>query len=840
MAKLKAKKPALMRRTRPAVAHASDENHDSEITIPSILPVLPLSDVVVFPFMVAPLLVTSKSSIQLIDEVVAGNRLLTLALQLKPDTEDPTSKDLHDFGCIARVLKMLKFPDESVRILVQGLKRVKIAHFETDEPYIRARVTPVDDILENNISMEALARNATKQFQEIITLSPNLPDELKVALLNMEDSGKLSDLISANLTISLTDKQGFLEMPNVKERLHRLSGALQKEVEVLQLGSELQTKVSNAMSKSQREYFLREQIRQIQKELGEGEGSSPDLKELRERIDRAAMGDEARTVAIKELDRLTNIPNASAEYTVVRTYLDWLITMPWRTSTEDQLDINRARRILDADHYGLRKVKERILEHLAILKLKPDKKGPILCFSGPPGVGKTSLGMSIARALGRKFIKMSLGGVRDEAEIRGHRRTYVGALPGRIIQGLRKAESNNPVFILDEIDKVGNDFRGDPSAALLEVLDPSQNFAFSDHYLELPFDLSRVLFITTANWLDPVPAALRDRLEVLELPGYGDEEKLRIATDYLVPRQREEHGLKPCQIQIPAKTIGRLISDYTHEAGVRNLEREIASLCRKVGRQIVEGKRKRLSVQYGDLREMLGPERYFLDLAERTSETGVATGLAWTPAGGEILFIEASRTKGKGNLTLTGSLGEVMRESAQAAWTYVRARASQLHIPQDDLEKIDIHIHIPSGATPKDGPSAGVTLAVALASLLTRRRVLPYIALTGEISLRGKILPVGGIKEKMLAAVRSGIRTVIFPDKNKRDLEEIPKEIRRKLNLCPVKTIGEAIDLALEKEIRVEKKPHHSLFEDHTRSRHDGDRDNVGVIGGNLRESADQ
>ncbi|MBI4024110.1 MAG: endopeptidase La [Verrucomicrobia bacterium] len=795
-AKVEIPSPAPERNGAIAEDASSKETVSESGIFPSLLPVLPLSDVVVFPFMVAPLLVSAKSSIRLIDEVVGSNRLLALVLQLKPDIEDPAPKDLYEFGCAARVLKMLKFPDESVRVLVQGLKRIKIARYETDSPFLRAQIVPMNDQIEKSIEAEALARNAAKQFEQIITLSPNLPDELKVALLNMDDPGKLSDLIAANLSIPLQEKQKFLETASVKSRLSRLSSLLQKELDVLQLGSEIQNKVSTALSKSQREYFLREQLRQIQKELGESEGGG-ETAELRDKVEKAQMPEEVKKIAVKELDRLGAIPSVSAEYTVVRTYLDWLIAMPWSKRTEDQLDIARAHRILDADHYGLKKVKERILEHLAILKLKPDKKGPILCFAGPPGVGKTSLGMSIARALGRKFVRISLGGVRDEAEIRGHRRTYIGALPGRIIQGLRKAEFNNPVFMLDEIDKVGADFRGDPSAALLEVLDPAQNFSFSDHYLELPFDLSRVLFITTANWLEPVPPALRDRMEVLELPGYTEEEKLHIATDYLVPRQREEHGLQPAQIHIPAATLRRLICDYTREAGVRNMDREIASLCRKVGRQIVEGKRQRMTLQPSDLKGLLGSARFFMDVAERVSETGVATGLAWTPVGGEILFIEASRMKGKGNLILTGSLGEVMQESAQAALSYVKAHARGLRIPQADLEKSDIHIHIPSGATPKDGPSAGVTLAVALASLLTKRKVHPCLAMTGEISLRGRILPVGGIKEKMLAAARSGIRTVLLPDKNMRDLEEIPPEIRRKLKFISIKAVGEAFKLAL-------------------------------------------
>jgi len=783
----------------PSVPQLATGGVDVERPIPRELPVLPLSDVVIFPFMVAPLLVSSRSSIRLIDEVVGGSRMLIAVLQQNQEIEEPGPKDLHQCGCVARLLKMLKFPDDTVRVLIQGVKRARVLQYEADGEFIRAKISPMEDEFEKGIEMEALARNAAKQFHEIVTLSSNLPEELKVALLNMDDAGKLADLIAANLTIPLPDKQKFIELASVKARLGKLSEFLQKELEVLQLGSEIQNRVSTALSKSQREYFLREQMRQIQKELGEGEGVTSEVKELRDKIEQAQMPAEAKKAALKEVDRLGVIPTVSAEYTVARTYLDWLVCMPWSKKTDDQLDITRARAILNADHYGLQKVKERILEHLAVLKLKPDKKGPILCFVGPPGVGKTSLGMSIARALGRKFVRISLGGIRDEAEIRGHRRTYIGALPGRILQGLRRAESNNPIFMLDEIDKVGADFRGDPSSALLEVLDPVQNATFSDHYLEVAFDLSHVLFITTANWLDPVAPALKDRMEVLEIPGYTEDEKVRIASDYLVPRQREEHGLKEQHVHIPVPTIRRLISDYTQEAGVRNLEREIASLCRKVGRQIVEHKRQRMTIQPADLKELLGQERFYLDMAERASEPGIATGLAWTPVGGEILFIEASRMKGKGNLILTGSLGEVMQESAQAALSYVKAHARTLEIPAEEFEKNDIHIHVPSGATPKDGPSAGVTLAIALASLLTRRKVRPYLASTGEISLRGKILLVGGIKEKVLAAVRSRVGTILLPSRNMRDLDEVPKEVRRKIKFVPVKTVGDAFQAALEK-----------------------------------------
>ncbi|NUN92880.1 MAG: endopeptidase La [Verrucomicrobiae bacterium] len=766
--------------------------------LPSSLPVMPLSDLVVFPFMVAPLLVNTKPSVRLVDEVVAGNRLLLLVLQKRPDQEDPGPEDLHRFGCAARVLKMLKFPDESTRVLVQGIRRARVTDFEKDSAFLRATIDPVDDVVLMDLETEALSRNATKIFSEVVTLSPHLADELKIAALNMEDAGKLADLIVANLNLPPTEKQKFLEMTDARARLIGLAPLLQKELEVLQLGTEIQTKVSHAMSKNQREYILREQLRQIHKELGESESGNGEIRDLKKRVEEAGLPADARKVADKEIERLAVIPSASAEYTVARTYLDWLIAMPWAKRTADLLDVARARRILDADHHGLKRVKARILEHLAILKLKPDKKGPILCFAGPPGVGKTSLGMSIAKALGRTFVRISLGGIRDEAEIRGHRRTYIGALPGRIIQGLRKAESNNPVFMLDEIDKVGADFRGDPSSALLEVLDPAQNASFSDHYLEVPFDLSRVLFITTANWLEPVPPALRDRMEVIEIPGYTDEEKLRIAADHLFPRQRDEHGLRGNQLRLPASTLRALIANYTREAGVRNLEREIAALCRKTGRLIVERKRRRMTVRPRDLHGLLGPIRFFNESAERVTEIGVATGLAWTPAGGEILFVEATRMPGKGNLLLTGSLGDVMRESAQAALSYVKTHAVGLKIAPDLFEKSDLHIHIPGGATPKDGPSAGVALAVALASLLARRKTLPSVAMTGEISLRGRVLPVGGVKEKVLAAARSGIRTILLPRKNLRDLEEVPVEIRRRLKFVPIRDVGQAFRKTLE------------------------------------------
>ncbi len=767
--------------------------------IPSQLPVLPLSDLVIFPFMVAPLLVSSQSSIKLVDDVVAGDRLLVLVLQKNPDIEDPKESDLHEFGCVGKVLKMLKFPDESVRILVQGLKRVHLVRIAKREPYLAAEVDVLEEKVEKSIEMDALARNAANQFQEVIGLSPTLPDELKIAAVNLDDPSKLSDLIASNLNISLDEKQRLLETSDVKQRLSKLTTLLNRELEVLHLGSEIQTKVSSAFSKNQRDFFLREQLKAIQKELGEGSEQELEAKELKEKVEKAQMSEEAKKVALREVDRLAVIPPVSAEYTVIRTYLDWLISMPWANSTQDKLDIKRARQILDEDHYDLDKVKERILEYLSVLKLKNDMKGPILCFLGPPGVGKTSLGRSIARALNRKFHRISLGGVRDEAEIRGHRRTYIGALPGRIVQGLRRVEVNNPVFMLDEVDKLGSDFRGDPSSALLEVLDPAQNSTFSDHYLEVTFDLSRVMFLLTANVIENVPPALRDRMEVLELPGYTNEEKLHIARNFLILLQVKEHGLKEGQLFFQNEAIRKIINDYTREAGVRNLEREIAAICRKIARRIAEEKSSsaKITITPKDVRLLLGPERFFYEAAERTTAAGVATGLAWTPAGGDILFIEATMMPGKGNLILTGSLGNVMRESAQAALSYLRARGKQIQAEIKNFDQLDIHIHVPAGAIPKDGPSAGVTIAVALASLFTDRPVRSDVAMTGEITLRGKVLPVGGIKEKVLAAARSGIRTIILPKRNDKDLEDVPKDIRAKLTFQPVEDISTALKLAL-------------------------------------------
>jgi ATP-dependent Lon protease len=763
------------------------------VAAPATVPVLPLGDLVVFPHMVASLVVTSASSIHLVDDVVAGSRLLGLVLQRDPHVENPHADDLHEYGCAGRVLRMLKFPDDSVRVLVQGVQRIRVVKVEKEEPYIVARIAPLKEEADGSIELSALASNASKQFQKIISLSPAMPDELKVAALNAQDPGRLTDLIASNLNIALEERQRLLETYSVKSRLARLTDLLNRELEVLELGSEIQSKVASTLSKGQRDYFLREQIKQIQKELGEEGEHGLEIKELREKIDKAQMPEEPKKMALRELERLAVIPNSSAEYTVVRSYLDWLVTLPWSKCTQDNLDIARARRVLDEDHFDLKRVKERILEYLSVRKLKKDMKGPILCFVGPPGVGKTSLGMSIARALGRKFIRISLGGVRDEAEMRGHRRTYIGALPGRVIQGIRKSESANPVFMLDEIDKVGADFRGDPSAALLELLDPQQNHSFSDHYLEVPFDLSKVMFITTANVLDTIIPALRDRMEVLELPGYTEEEKLHIATKYIVPRQLHEHGLKRGQLRFDREALRTIIADYTREAGVRNLDREIASVCRKVARRVVEGGLKKFRVTRNEVPTLLGPAKFLAEVAERKGEPGVVTGVAWTSTGGDILFIEATRMAGKGALLLTGSLGDVMKESGTAAMSFVRSHFQQLGIASDEFGKSDIHIHVPSGAIPKDGPSAGVAMAVALASLMSDRVVRPDVAMTGEITLRGKVLAVGGIKEKVLAASRAGIRTMIMPERNRKDLADVPPETRRRLKFVFVNSIDEAL-----------------------------------------------
>jgi ATP-dependent Lon protease len=784
----------------------SSGSSDTAITraarkLPTTLPILGLSDVVIFPGMVVPLLVESEESTKLIDDVVEGDRLLGLVLQRKPEVQSPSPDDLFEHGCGARVLKMLKFPDSTIRILIEGLWRIRLNDFPARKPYLRARFTVLKDMETDGAEIIALARNVAQKFREIIKLTPAMPDQVKIAAVNTEAPGPLSDLIAANLNLGLEDRQHLLETNNVRERLQQLRPLLDRELEVVQIGTKIQNDVTNSMAKTQRDFFLREQMRAIQRELGEGDPAATEVASLRKQLEEKPLSEEAQKVALKELDRLSQMSPAVAEYAISRNYLDWLLNLPWTKMTEDKLDLRQAEKVLNDQHYGLGKVKDRLLEYLAVIKLKHNLKGPILCLVGPPGVGKTSLGKSVADALGRKFIRVALGGLRDEAEIRGHRRTYVGAMPGRIIQALRRVETRNPVFLLDELDKVGSDFRGDPAAALLEVLDPQQNNTFTDHYLDVPFDLSQVLFITTANWLDPIHPALRDRLETIRLPSYTAPEKIQIAKRHLVPRQLEEHGLKRRDVRFPEPTLKKLIQDYTHEAGVRQLEREIGSLTRKVARKIVSSRHRNgtLTIAPEELQKYLGHPEFTSDTAEKITEFGIAMGLAWTPVGGEILFIEATRMPGKGALILTGSLGDVMKESAQTALSYIRSQSKLLNIDLKDFDKSDIHVHVPAGATPKDGPSAGSTIAVALTSLLTRRLVRSDVAMTGEISLRGRVLRVGGIKEKVLAAARAGLKEVILPETNRGDWLDVPIEVRSHMKAHFVKDIAQLVSVALAK-----------------------------------------
>ncbi len=766
-------------------------------SLPELLPILGLSDIVFFPGMVGPLLVESAGSIKLIDDAVNGDRLIGLVLQRNPAADNPKPEEMFEYGCAARVLKMLKFPDNTVRVLIEGLWRIRILRYEVQEPYLRAHFEVWRDAKEESVELTALARNAHQLFQEIVKQSPGLSEQVKVTALNVERPGLLADLIAANLNLSLPERQQLLENNSVTARLKRLLPLLNREMELLNLSSKIQSEVTASISKSQRDFFLREQLQAIHRELGDADHSNPEIKTLRERIDKAELPPEARKVADQELERMAQMPPAMAEYGLTRHYLDWIISLPWLRETEDKIDLAEAQRILDEQHFGLTKVKDRLLEFLAVIKLKQKLKGPILCLVGPPGVGKTSLGKSVADALGRKFARISLGGLRDEAEIRGHRRTYVGALPGRIIQTLRRVESRNPVILLDELDKVGADFHGDPASALLEVLDPAQNNTFTDHYLDLPFDLSRVLFITTANWLEPVHVALRDRLEVIEIPSYTESEKLQIAKRHLLPRQLEEHGLNKKLVKFPDATLRRVIRDYTREAGVRQLDRDLAAVLRKAARKIAANGKHALTIEVKTLPQLLGEPRFVSDGAEKITTQGIAIGLAWTPVGGEILFIEATRMPGRGNLILTGSLGEVMKESAQTAVSYLRSQAGKLGLDFADYSKHDLHIHVPAGATPKDGPSAGITLVVALASLLAHRLVRSDMAMTGEISLRGRVLRVGGIKEKVLAAERFGLKHVILPEANRGDWQEVPAEVRQKLKAHFVRHISELLELTL-------------------------------------------
>ena len=769
----------------------------TQAEIPDILPVLPLRGIVIFPSQIHPFLVSRASSLKLIEEVGGASQIIGLTAQKNPEEESPNPEGLFARGTAVRILKMLKYPDQSVRVLVQGLARIELGEFVQREPYFTAHVTRLKEDFTSDREAEALQANLVSQFSKFVSLVPYLPDELQVMSMQVRDPARLTDLVASYLKVAVEELQDLLATLDVRGRLEKLIVILSREIELLELGHKIQSQVQTELNKNQREYYLRQQLKAIQKELGEGDARLSEIEDLEKKIEAAKMTEEARKAADKELDRLRMIPPESAEHTVVRTYLDWLVSLPWSVTTEDNLDIKHAREVLDEDHYDLEKVKERILEFLAVRKLKHDTKGPILCFVGPPGTGKTSLGRSIARALGRKFVRLSLGGIRDEAEIRGHRRTYIGSLPGRIVQGLRNSGSSNPLFILDEVDKLGADFRGDPASALLEVLDPEQNNSFVDHYLDVPFDLSKVLFLTTANMLDTIPHALRDRMEVLELPGYTEEEKLQIVERHLIQKEKVENGLGDQKIEFTKAAVAEIIRSHTREAGLRNLEREIARVFRKIARSITEGETAPEQITPEMLKKYLGPPKFFSEVADRTNETGVATGLAWTAAGGDIIFIESTRMNGQKGLTLTGSLGDVMKESAQAALSYIRSRADRIGIAADFFEKSDIHVHVPAGAIPKDGPSAGVTIAASLASLLTGRPVRNDVAMTGEITLRGKVLPVGGIKEKVLAARRAGITTVILPRRNESDLEDIPPEVRAEMEAIFVDTVDEVLKHAL-------------------------------------------
>jgi ATP-dependent Lon protease len=769
--------------------------------LPDALPVLPLRETVTFPETLTPLAVGQERSIKLVDDVLGANRMLAMVAARDPENEEPGPDDLYDVGVVGVVARMLKVPDGTLRVLVQGTQRVRLGPYVAEQPYLVARIAELPDVVEDGPELEALTRNVQRTFSQIIEQIPYLPEELQMAVANLDDPAALAHLIAGALRISTEEKQRLLEELEVVARLRHLSQILARELEVVQLGSQIQSQVESEIDKGQREFFLRQQMKAIQDELGEGDEQQAEVNELREKIEAAKLPEHARKAADRELSRLEKLPPAAAEHGVIRTYLEWLVELPWAAETEDNLDIVHAREVLDADHYDLEKVKDRILEYLAVRKLKPDSPGPILCFVGPPGVGKTSLGRSIAKALGREFERISVGGVRDEAEIRGHRRTYIGALPGAIVRALRDAGSRNPVFMIDEIDKMGADFRGDPASAMLEVLDPAQNDSFRDHYLDLEFDLSEVLFIATANVLDTIPGPLQDRLETIELAGYTQEEKKHIARRYLVPRQIKANGLKASQIEFADPALAAIIDEYTREAGVRNLERQIGTICRKVARKVAEGKAKgkkeRISAKRA--RELLGRRRVFAEQRRRTKVPGVATGLAWTPTGGDVLFIEATSMPGSGSLTITGQLGDVMKESAQAALSYIRGHWHEVapELGEEWFAKHDIHIHVPAGAVPKDGPSAGVAMTVALSSLVSGRPVRNDVAMTGEVTLTGQVLPIGGLKEKSLAAQRAGIKRVLVPERNEGDVAEIPEHERSELEFVYVGEVSRAIEAAL-------------------------------------------
>ncbi|MBW2146891.1 MAG: endopeptidase La [Deltaproteobacteria bacterium] len=774
------------------------QNKEQQPNIPDELPMLPVRDVVVYSYMILPLFVGRESSVAAIEDALSNNRLIFLATQHDATEEDPLPEGIYKTGTVATIIRMLKLPDGRIKILIQGLAKARIIEFIQQRPFYRVRLEQIEEPVVQTIDLEteALMRNIKEQSEKILTLKNMYSPDVVAILESIEDPGRLADLVVSNLKLKINEAQAVLEILDPVERLRKVNELLGKEMELSTMQAKIQSQAKEEMTKTQREYFLREQLRAIQSELGEIDEKSKEIKEFSEKIIKARMPKPVKEEAFKQLGRLEQMHPDAAEASMVRTYLDWLVEMPWSRSTRDRLDIKEAKRVLDDDHYNLEKVKERILEYLAVRKLQKKMKGPILCFVGPPGVGKTSLGRSIARALGRKFTRISLGGVRDEAEIRGHRRTYIGALPGRIVQGIKQVSSNNPVFMLDEVDKIGADFRGDPSAALLEVLDPEQNFSFSDHYLNVPFDLSRVMFITTGNLIDPIPSALKDRMEILNISGYTDEEKLHIAKKYLIPRQLKENGIEAGDIKFSDEAILKIISLYTREAGLRNLEREIASICRKVARKKAEDAIGLTRVTEANLHKFLGAPKFLPENEVEIHEPGVAIGLAWTSAGGEILHVEVSLMKGKGNLTLTGHMGDVMKESAQAALSYARSRASKLKI-KSNFDLLDIHVHVPAGAIPKDGPSAGVTMATSLVSALTRMPVRRDVAMTGEITLLGRVLVIGGIKEKALAALRANIPTIILPESNKKDVEEIPRNIRRRLKFVFVKHMDDVLDVAL-------------------------------------------
>lgn len=769
------------------------------------LPLLPLRDVVVFPHMVAPLLVGRESSIRAVEQAMKKDHIILVSTQKKAEVNHPTESDIHRVGTIAEVLQVIKLPDNSTRILVEGIARARLKRFLSSSPSFRVEVEEIGVGMEHTPEIEALMRSVKTQFESYVKLNPRLPDEIANSLVSVDDPEKLADTVAAHLTLKIEDKQLVLETVWPEERLRKLTAILSSEIEILQIERKIFGEVRKQVEKSQRDYFLHEQLKAIEKELGKKDEYATEIEDLRKKIAEVRMAKEAEGKAHKELDRLSKMMPTSPEATVIRNYVDWLISVPWSKKTKDNLKIENAEKILNEDHYGLEKVKERILEFLAVRKLVKKMKGPILCFVGPPGVGKTSLAKSVARALGRNFVRMSLGGVRDEAEIRGHRRTYIGALPGRIIQSMKKAKTKNPVFLMDEVDKMSVDFRGDPSAALLEVLDPEQNNTFNDHYLEVDFDLSDVFFITTANTQHAIPVPLQDRMEILSLPGYTEEEKVKIAELFLIPKQLEAHGLKERDISISSHALRQIIRRYTREAGVRNLEREIAAICRKVAKIVAQakGKREKSKITTQNLHKYLGLPKYRLTKAEEKNEVGVATGLAWTEAGGDIMATEVSMMKGKGKLTLTGKLGAVMQESAQAALSYIRSRARDLKLTENFYKNLDIHIHIPEGAIPKDGPSAGITMATALVSALTKKPVRKDVAMTGEITLRGKVLPIGGVKDKVLAAHRVGIKTVILPGENKKDLDEIPKNVKRELDFRFVENMDEVLKIAIENKKKV-------------------------------------